>query len=69
MGRPGFFKLPIEKKALANLLGMRPENLSRSFGELADLGVEVDGAKVTIVNMAALTEFARPDRLIDDPTT
>jgi CRP/FNR family transcriptional activator FtrB len=69
MGRPGSFKLPIEKKALANLLGMRPENLSRSFGELADLGVEVDGAKVTIVNMAALTEFARPDRLIDDPTT
>jgi len=69
IGRPGSFKLPIENKALANLLGMRPENLSRAFGELADLGVKVDGAKVTIVDMAALTQFARPDRLIDDPTT
>ena len=69
IGRPGSFRLPIEKKALANLLGMRPENLSRSFGELADLGVKVDGAKVTIVDMAALTEFAKPDRLIDAPNT
>ena len=69
IGRPGSFKLPIEKKALANLLGMRPENLSRSFGELADLGVEVDGANVTIRDMAALTEFAGPDPLIDSPTT
>jgi CRP/FNR family transcriptional activator FtrB len=68
-GRPGSFRLPIEKKALANLLGMRPENLSRSFAELADLGVRVDGAKVTIVDSEALTEFARPDPLIDAPNT
>jgi CRP/FNR family transcriptional activator FtrB len=52
IGRPGAFKLPIEKKALANLLGMRPENLSRALGELAELGVKVDGATLTIVNMA-----------------
>jgi CRP/FNR family transcriptional activator FtrB len=69
IGRPGSFKLPIEKKALANLVGMRPENLSRSFGELAELGVEVDGATMTILDMEALTRFARPDPLIDDPTT
>ena len=69
VGRPGSFRLPIEKKALANLLGMRPENLSRSFAELADLGVRVDGAKVTIVDSEALTEFARPDPLIDAPNT
>ena len=69
LGRPGSFRLPIEKKALANLLGMRPENLSRAFAELADLGVEVDGAKLSIVDAAALTRFARPDRLIDDPST
>jgi CRP/FNR family transcriptional regulator, transcriptional activator FtrB len=69
IGRPGSFRLPIEKKALANLLGMRPENLSRSFGELADLGVTVDGAKLTIVDVAALTAFAQPDPLIDDPMT
>lgn len=69
LGGPGAFRLPIEKKALANLLGMRPENLSRSFGELADLGVRVDGAKLTIVDIARLTEFAKPDPLIDDPAT
>jgi CRP/FNR family transcriptional regulator, transcriptional activator FtrB len=69
LGTPGSFKLPIEKKALAGLLGMRPENLSRSFGELADLGVKVNGTKLTIVDMAALTQFAKPDQLIDDPTT
>ena len=38
IGRPGSFKLPMEKKALANLLGMRPENLSRAFGELSAWG-------------------------------
>jgi CRP/FNR family transcriptional activator FtrB len=69
VGRPGSFRLTIEKKALANLLGMRPENLSRSIAELADLGVRVDGAKVTIVDIEALTEFARPDPLIDAANT
>ncbi len=69
LGGPGTFKLPIEKRALANLLGMRPENLSRNLGDLADLGVAVDGAKVTIRDMATLTAFARPDPLIDSPTT
>jgi CRP/FNR family transcriptional activator FtrB len=67
---PGIpFRLPMEKKALASLLGMRPENLSRSFAELADLGVAVVGSKVTISDMAALTELARPNPLIDSPTT
>jgi CRP/FNR family transcriptional activator FtrB len=69
LGRPGSFKLPIEKRALASLLGMRPENLSRAFGELVPLGVSVDGARVTIVDIDALTRFAKPDPLIDDPRT
>jgi CRP/FNR family transcriptional regulator, transcriptional activator FtrB len=69
IGRPGTFKLPIEKRALANLLGMRPENLSRSFAELAGLGVRVDGANVTIGNTDALAQFAKPDPLIDAPHT
>jgi CRP/FNR family transcriptional activator FtrB len=67
IGRPGSFKLPIEKRALAQLLGMRPENLSRAFGELVDLGVRVDGATLTIVDRPALVLFAEPDPLIDDP--
>jgi CRP/FNR family transcriptional regulator, transcriptional activator FtrB len=69
VGRPGGFKLPMEKRALANLLGMRPENLSRAFGELADLGVEVDGANLRIVDRVALASFAKPDPLIDDAET
>jgi CRP/FNR family transcriptional regulator, transcriptional activator FtrB len=69
LGHPGTFRLPIEKRALANLLGMRPENLSRGLGYLAEFGVVVDGATLTIVDAAALTEFARPDALIDDANT
>jgi CRP/FNR family transcriptional activator FtrB len=68
-GAAGSFKMPIEKKALAHLLGMRPENLSRSFAELARLGVGVRGPLVEIGDMAALRDFARPDPLIDDPAT
>jgi hypothetical protein len=29
----------------------------------------VDGARVTIVDIDALTRFAKPDPLIDDPRT
>ena len=60
IGRPGSFKLPMEKKALANLLGMRPENLSRAFSELSELGVDVDGATLRIVDIAALTSSRSP---------
>ena len=69
LGRPSSFKLPIEKKALANLLGMRPENLSRSFADLIELGVEVTGARITITDRKRLIAFAKPDPLIDDPST
>jgi CRP/FNR family transcriptional activator FtrB len=69
LGHPGTFKLPMEKRALAGLLGTRPENLSRAFAELAGLGVEVDGAALTIVDRGALTAFAKPNPLIDDPAS
>jgi CRP/FNR family transcriptional activator FtrB len=65
LGRPGSFDLPIAKKALANLLGMRPENLSRSFGELSNFGVRISGTKVTIVDIGTLIQLAMPDPLID----
>jgi CRP/FNR family transcriptional activator FtrB len=65
--RAGRFRLPIEKRALANLLGVQPEHLSRSFAELADFGVRVKGSDVTIVDLGALVELAKPDPLIDDP--
>lgn len=69
IGRPGRFKLPMDKRVLASLLGMRPENLSRSFAELAEHGLEVRGSSVEIADIARLRELARPDPLIDDPST
>ena len=63
------FRMPVEKKALAHMLGMRPEHLSRSFSELSKLGISVRGSLVEISDIAALREFASPDPLIDDPAT
>ncbi len=65
LGNPGSFLLPIEKKALASQLGMRPENLSRGFAELSKLGLKVDGAKVTIADSNVLSRYAMPNPLID----
>ena len=51
---------------LASLLGMTPENLSRSLSVLADYGVETHGPEVTITRPAVLDRLARPDPLIDN---
>lgn len=60
-GQAGF-ELPAEKRLLASLLGMTPENLSRAFSSLAQHGVSVCGARVQITDRAALEAYARPDR-------
>lgn len=57
--------LPHEKRFVASLLGMSPENLSRAFASLADYGVTVDGPNVTISRPAVLERLAKPDPLID----
>jgi CRP/FNR family transcriptional activator FtrB len=59
------FTLPHEKRVLASLLGMTPENLSRAFASLADYGVTVRGPNVTIGRPAVLLRLAKPDALID----
>lgn len=64
-GAPAF-DLPFDKKRLASLLGMTPENLSRAFRSLQAYGVAVDGARITIRDQADLERFARPSPLIDD---
>jgi CRP/FNR family transcriptional activator FtrB len=68
-GRPASFRMPIEKQALAHLLGMRPENLSRCLAELAGVGVDVAGPVIAVRDPAALRALARPNPLIDDPAT
>lgn len=58
--------LPHEKRILASLLGMTPENLSRAFAGLASHGVVVHGPEVTLTRPEALERLARPTPLIDN---
>ncbi|KAF0179200.1 MAG: cyclic nucleotide-binding domain-containing protein [Hyphomonadaceae bacterium] len=59
-------RLPHEKRVLAALLGMTPENLSRAFSTLQGYGVEVNGADVRLGKVRDLERLARPDPLIDN---
>ncbi len=61
--------IPFDKKVLAAQLGMAPENLSRNFATLARFGVRVKGPRVEIGDPAALEQLAKPDPLIDDPSS
>jgi len=63
----GHIVLALEKRSLASMLGMTPENLSRAFGQLKRYGVEVEGPQVTFHDWDKLVELAHPDPLIDDP--
>lgn len=65
-GEGGRFELRGEKRVLASLLGMTPENLSRAFGLLSGHGVEIDGPQVRITDAEALALFAKPDALQPD---
>ena len=58
-----------EKKLLASLLGMTPENLSRALSALSKHGVSVDGSNISITDHDALVKFARPDPFKDDYTS
>lgn len=60
------FELNMEKRRLASLLGMTPENLSRACKGLAPYGVEVHGHRIRINDPDGLTRFAKPSPLIDD---
>ena len=68
-GAGATFELDFEKRRLASVLGMTPENLSRAFKGLGSYGVAVDGTRITIGNQAELERFAKPNPLIDDLTT
>lgn len=68
-GATGSIDLPHEKKTLAALLGMTPENLSRAFGTLKPYGVSVAGSHVELSDVPGLESLAKPNPLIDDPAT
>ena len=61
------FTLDVEKRRLASILGMTPENLSRAFKTLRPYGVKVDGQNVEITDPDDLKGLAKPSSLIDDP--
>lgn len=65
-GGTGTVRLRAEKRLVASLLGMTPENLSRAFGILSQHGLELDGAQGKLVDRAALEAFSRPDPVRDD---
>ena len=64
-GGNGSLVLPCDKRTLASLLGMTPENLSRAFATLGTVGVRVDGRSIALDDPEALAAVARPDPLID----
>lgn len=66
-GKRGEVELPYDKRTLASLLAMTPENLSRAFNTLKPYGVEVDGTRILISDRPKLIVLAKPNPLIDDP--
>jgi CRP/FNR family transcriptional regulator, transcriptional activator FtrB len=59
------FAIPFEKRVLASLLGMTPENLSRAFATLSTYGVTTSGRNVALSDIPGLQSLARPQHLID----
>ncbi|MEO9614480.1 MAG: cyclic nucleotide-binding domain-containing protein [Nitratireductor sp.] len=68
-GATGSLELPYDKRTIASLLGMTPENLSRAFNTLKPFGVDVDGSLVRLNDLDGLTTLAKPNALIDDRGT
>jgi len=68
-GGAAAFDLAFEKRRLASVLGMTPENLSRAFKGLQPYGVQVAGTRISIGDQRDLERFAKPNPLIDDHST
>ena len=65
-GANGHMTLPIDKRTLASMLGMTPENLSRAFATLRRNGVTVDGPNIMVDSEETLIKLARHAPLIDN---
>jgi hypothetical protein len=53
--------LPVEKSLVARRLGIQPETFSRALAKLRPIGVEVQGAVVSVSDIDALREFCQED--------
>lgn len=65
-GGRGTIDLPVDKRTLASLLGMTPENLSRAFNTLGPYGVVVDGPVIRLTDRESLAVLAKTNPLIDE---
>jgi CRP/FNR family transcriptional activator FtrB len=61
--------IPFDRGTLASHIGTTRENLSRNLAYLTDHGVRIRGREIVIDDKDQLAVFARPQRLIDDPTS
>lgn len=64
-GGNGTFSIACDKRTIASLLGMTPENLSRNLATLAADCIVSEGREIRITDRAKLVGFASPDPLID----
>jgi CRP/FNR family transcriptional activator FtrB len=64
-GGAGMFAFNFDKRTIASLLGMTPENLSRSLATLAADCIVSEGREVRITDRERLQRIAMPNPLID----
>lgn len=60
-GESAVIELPWDKALVAARLGMQPETLSRSLAKLRRIGVETEGSRVLIRDLAGLRQFSAGD--------
>ena len=61
--------IPFDRGTLASHIGTTRENLSRNLALLTEHGVRVRGREIVMDRKELLEAFARPQPLIDDPTS
>jgi CRP/FNR family transcriptional activator FtrB len=61
--------IPFDRGTLASHIGTTRENLSRSLAQLTDYGIRIRGREIMLEDKSTLEEFAKPQPLIDDPTS
>jgi CRP/FNR family transcriptional regulator, transcriptional activator FtrB len=64
-GHTGTVSLAQDKRTIASLLGMTPENLSRNLATLAADCIVSEGREIKIMDRDKLARVAMPDPLID----
>src|SRR5262245_53457605 len=60
---PATVRLDMDRKLLAQRLGMTPESLSRAFAALRPLGVASQGRTIRVERVEALRDYCDPARL------